>query len=617
MKHISEIYLNSSEVSTSSWQALINEISKYNGLFRKWQLIVEIKDNKINYYIKTNFIVPTNISGFLTKKIESTPKKEHYITLPTFIPLSSNIIDTINYCHVKNIGNLKYITITFKKYSDEKILSKTHIYYEYQDKLIKSRVLLSIPSTLLSVNFQKYNTYIYKKIPKYFDISKILHSLKTDKVNSTLEVNTFPYLDGKFYLNNNDIDFAKHSLILGSSGSGKSKYISLFIKNIYDNYKDKYKIVMIDPHASLEYDIGGISKTIDFKSIEDSINLFANNSNDTIATTELTLDLFKTLLSDQYNSKLERVLRHTIYLLLSLNSFNFQSLKNILIDPLYRTEKVEEVKDIVPESIIHFFLNDFNDLKTKSYSEAISPIISFIDEMEMIPVFNRNDITTTLKDTISSNFITLFSLDKTTLGDKVTKTISGFIMQQLLTLIQNSNIDEHIIFIIDEVPLIENNILCRFLSEARKYNLSLILAAQYFNQISPSLKDSIFANVINYYIFRVSRSDATTLVDHLDMKIPNLKDKDIGTQKEEKINILSNLNNRECIVRISSNNVLAPSIHARTLDYMSNPRIKKETISNIEVIPKSSKSTSIAFNINNIDLNDVLKSTSSSRIVVK
>ena len=69
-------------------------------------------------------------------------------------------------------------------------------------------------------------------------------------------------------------------------------------------------------------------------------------------------------------------------------------------------------------------------------------------------------------------------------------------------------VEEHIIFVVDEVAVVENPILRRFLSEARKYNVSLVLAQQYFSQISDELQKSIFANVLNYYIFRVSISDA-------------------------------------------------------------------------------------------------------------
>ena len=47
-------------------------------------------------------------------------------------------------------------------------------------------------------------------------------------------------------------------------GTGKSKLLSLLVNNIYKNpeYKMKYKIVVIDPHSSLEEDIGGLESKI-------------------------------------------------------------------------------------------------------------------------------------------------------------------------------------------------------------------------------------------------------------------------------------------------------------------------------------------------------------------
>ena len=99
--------------------------------------------------------------------------------------------------------------------------------------------------------------------------------------------------------------------------------------------------------------------------------------------------------------------------------------------------------------------------------------------MEMIPVFNKEQTSQNLIQTIHDQFLTIFSLDRNKLGNKVTKTISGLIMQQLFTIIQNKEFDEHILFIIDEVSVVENPILAKYLSEARKYHLSIILAGQY------------------------------------------------------------------------------------------------------------------------------------------
>lgn len=610
MYKTSEIYLTKNYVSKKEWEDLINVISNYNGLLKNWKIIIENNSNQLRYFIKSDCSLPATINGlnaFLMKNIENNKLYYSYLSLPFFTNTENNIIDIINYLEIKNKGTLNFIEITFKKLSKNNIKKKIVIYLTKNGNTKKYRLLLSNPTNILSVDFDNNKRYFFKSAPKYLDINKILHLLSTDINSSIFKIDTFPYLQGDFYLNQNNFSFDKHSVVLGASGTGKSKFLSLLINNIYKNsdLKQRYKIVIIDPHAALEDDIGGISRVIDFKTTLDSIDLFINNPDDVISSTELLLELFKSLIADQYNSKLERVLRHSIYVLLLDNSFNFSNLRKILLELEYRNFLIKKLKNKLSISVIEFFLTDFNDLKTKAYGEAVSPIIAFIDEMEMIPVFNNQTNEDNLRKTIYDNFLTLFSLDRTKLGDKVTKTISGLVMQQLLSLIQNHSFNEHIIFIVDEVAVIENPILCRFLAEARKYNLSLILAGQYFSQITDKLKNAIFANVINYYIFRVSKMDANILVDNFNMKIP------LDDTRDKKIKMLTELNNRECILRIDSNDKLLPAFKASTISYESIPRIKKAN--NLE--KNNSLKTDCKFTIgNNINLKDILLSSSTRKV---
>ena len=610
MYKTSEIYLTKNYVLKKEWEDLINVISNYNGLLKNWKIIIENNSNQLRYFIKSDCSLPATINGlnaFLMKNIENNKLYYSYLSLPLFTNTENNIIDIINYLEIKNKGTLNFIEITFKKLSKNNIKKKIVIYLTKNGNTRKYRLLLSNPTNILSVDFDNNKRYFFKSAPKYLDINKILHLLSTDINSSIFKIDTFPYLQGDFYLNQNNFSFDKHSVVLGASGTGKSKFLSLLINNIYKNsdLKQRYKIVIIDPHAALEDDIGGISRVIDFKTTFDSIDLFINNPDDVISSTELLLELFKSLIADQYNSKLERVLRHSIYVLLLDNSFNFSNLRKILLELEYRNFLIKKLKNKLPISVIEFFLTDFNDLKTKAYGEAVSPIIAFIDEMEMIPVFNNQTNEDNLRKTIYDNFLTLFSLDRTKLGDKVTKTISGLVMQQLLSLIQNHSFNEHIIFIVDEVAVIENPILCRFLAEARKYNLSLILAGQYFSQITDKLKNAIFANVINYYIFRVSKMDANILVDNFNMKIP------LDDTRDKRIKMLTELNNRECILRIDSNDKLLPAFKASTISYESIPRIKKAN--NLE--KNNVLKTDCKFTIgNNVNLKDILLSSSTRKV---
>lgn len=194
-----------------------------------------------------------------------------------------------------------------------------------------------------------------------------------------------------------------------------------------------------------------------------------------------------------------------------------------------------------------------------------------------------------------------------TLGLNITKTIAGFAMQQILQLVQAHTFDEHIILVIDEVAVIENPIISRFLSEARKYNLSLILAGQYFEQISDNLQKAIFTNVINYFIFRVSRMDAITLEKNMQMEVA------VKNSVIFRLKILTELNDRECIVRIAKDGRILSSFKGRTLDFIPNPR-KKIVSSKKNVLKNIIKEKKKSFSIETSStLKDIMTKQSASR----
>lgn len=625
-KYISEIFLTTDNVKEKSWLELIYAISNFNKLFHTWNFYIKIKLNKVHYYVETNCVLPTiinSLSDFLIKKIddEELDYPEEYRNSRPYIITSKQkcILDIYDRNEVKHNRKLIWSKIKIFPYKKDNYFSHTHLFFEKSNgKVICKKALFNIPYLFPSIDFSNRNRFFYSKdASKYLNIQKSLHIFNRNKENAFLKVDAFPYLAGDNYLSLSNYDFDRHSMIIGASGTGKSKLISSLITNLNESFNEKYKIVVIDPHASLEDDVGGLDscRVLDFNTLENSIDLFMNEDTNMVASTELTLELFKNLFQDQYNSKLERVLRHSISLLLAKNMLNFNTLRRLILDLSFRNKLLEseEVSDNVKE----FFLNDFNELKNKSYQEAISPILSFIDEMQALPAFRYQDNIQNLKECINDNFVTIFSLNQVTLGEKITKTIAGLVMRQMLQLIQSYSFDEHIIFIIDEVSVIESPILSRFLSEARKYNLSLILAQQYFNQISQKLQSSIFANVINYYVFRLSKMDASTLSPTLQMELP-------ANSSYLKTKFLSELKNRECILRISSNGEILHAFKAKTMNFTPIPKMVKNQILNTYPIfakkeltlsrKESNIESKFKFEVSkNINLKDLMLSQSSSR----
>ena len=619
---VSEVFLTSKFVTKEAWLKLIYEVSKLNGRFRRWDFFVKIEQNTVRYFIKTSRKLPpviNNLSDFLLKRVD-TNKKIHarFKFLYLITNQEKNILDIYDKNEVKKQRILSISQITIWPYCKNNFLYFTKLFFEKKDKkLIKKFALFNIPHQFLSIDFSNYSRFFYKKdATKFLDIQKSLHLLKSNEKNAILKVNGFPYLNDNYFLHLNNYEFAKHSLIVGSSGSGKSKFMSSIIANIQNNsdYQLKYKIVVIDPHASMENDIGGLENTsvIDFKKMEDSVNLFMNSGKDVVTSTELILTLFQSLIADLYNSKLERVLRHSIYTLLVKKKLSFSNLRKFILEIEYRNHLIKQIESDLPESTINFFLSDFNELKNQSYQEAIAPIISFIDEMQILPVFNQDNAhLKSVKNVIENHFLTIFSLDQVTLGETITKTIAGFIMQQILQLAQANLLNEHIIFVIDEVAVVENPILRRFLSEARKYHVSLILAGQYFSQISEDLQKAIFANVLNYYIFRVSKADAQILESNIQMEVA------VHNSYILRMKILTELANRECIVRVSSKGKVLSAFKGKTMDFTPFPRQKKSQILQTDLVLSShakKKVKQINFIQNKtIDLKDILSSQSTGR----
>ena len=617
-KRMFEIYLTAPTIDSKEWLKLFYKISKINGLGKKWNLWISIENNYIRYFIETKRTLPPvigEIGSFLIKEVNINFKEKSCIGFPCLITKNyDNLLDMYDRLESRQNAKIKHIKIIFYPYKSDNYFSKTFFYIKKSNDILIKRKVLGNDSiyNFINVDFSKHIRFFYKKSEaKYLDIRKSINVLNSDAENAVISADAFPYLQENLYLDYRNYDFDRHSVVIGASGTGKSKLICSIVKNLSNNINNrlKYKVVIIDPHCSIEDDIGGIpsTKVIDFKDDDDGVNLFVNSSEDILSSVESIISICKNIIADRFNAKLERVLRYSINLLLTREEFNLVNLRKLLTETKYRNTIINDSSVNIKANVIEFFQTDYNELKTKSYQEAIAPIIAFIDEMQLLPAFNNVDNTENIKQVIEENFLTIISLDQMTLGQSITKTIAGFTMQAILQLIQAHTYNEHIILVIDEVALIENPIICRFLAEARKYNLSVILSGQYFEQISSELQKAIFTNVVNYFIFRVSKADAVLLEGNMQMEVA------VRNSIVTRVKMLTELNDRECIVRIGKDGRLLSGFKGRTLDFVSLPRPKKIKKNKKNIVNNEIKKK-VEFTINTkYNLENIMKENSTSR----
>lgn len=585
-KYWYEFYLTRDSYTVEDWQNTLRTISRQIGLLREWACVVHIKNSTVHYYAATNRDIASlsnNLNDLIVRPIDpsliSPPvdnlRREQLIQLPA----GQNILDIRERYQVKHSKDLAWLSVSMRTINETVCATEVQLYFNDKGNQASIAVKhsLNVPAHLFAIDFTSNTKYLRHKQPKYLDIQKSLQMLRSDNIGALFEVDTFPYLPNNYYLPLESYDFDKHSFIIGASGSGKSKLIGLFINKLLSNsnYRQKYRVVVIDPHASLQDDLGGIPSVniVSFSNQDDSAELFAGAGTDISAATELTGTLFKSLLADQHNPKLERVLRFSLYILMTAQIMSLDNLKRFLTDIDYRQQLLEHVKSYAPENIIRFFGGDFNELRTKYYNEAISPIVSLVEEMQMQPSLGETtDESLSLGKIVNSNPLTVFSLNKVSMGEKVVKTIAGLLIQQIFLLAQARLFNEKIILIVDEVSVVQNPALAQILAEARKYNLFVFLTQQYFGQIDKDLQDAIFTNVSNYYTFRVSEEDARALEGNLTIELPKellLAEKELGNKEQElRVKILTSLNDRECLLRLSTNGQILPCIKARTLDFI-------------------------------------------------
>jgi hypothetical protein len=590
MKYCFEFYLLKEAVTKEDWQRLYNIFSQYVGLFNEFQIIVKIEENTIRY-----FVLSKKDIGSLSNNIEVgvlRPIDKKAIGLPSsvgtikerlvIIKAGQTLLDLKEKYNVKKAKDLQFAVFTVRRINAEKSITRGKLYFKTPANQwsVNNKLMAAFPANFLAIDFKTNTRYLRKKITKYLDIQKSMHIMQSENLGAVFEVDTFPYLPKNYYLTLQSYDFDKHSFIIGMSGSGKSKLITLIVDKLANAsaLNQNYRVIVIDPHASLEKDLAGTknSMVIDFKGHEQETELFAGAGTDVQAATELTGTLFKSLLNDQHNPKLERVLRFSLYVLMTAQAMTLDNLKRFVTDVEYRNQLLAHVKGYVPDNIVHFFGTDFNEIRTKYYDQGVSPISSLVDEMQMQPSLAGNgENATSIATIVNNNFLTVFSLNKVSMGEKVVKTIAGLLIQQIFLLAQARAFNQKVILIVDEVSVVQNPALAAILAEARKFNLSVILTQQYFGQIEKDLRDAIFTNVMNYYVFKVSEEDARALEGNLTIELPKevLEAEKAKGQKQAdvRVQMLTSLHPREVFLRLSSQGKLLPCVKAKTVDITSAP----------------------------------------------
>lgn len=592
-----ELYLLTDSITQTHWQKLHQAIKKYGYLFASFKVTFRCSDNVVRMFVSSSrdmSPLSNGIEGVVLRPVKVSELQIPYATkhgVLVQLPAGDNLLDMRERYSIKKGKMLEYAVVKVGALGAIKVTLFLRNRNGQWSAI--SRYLGYFPAHLLAIDFTANTRYLKRRIPTYLDIEKSLSMLSSDRAGALFSVDTFPYFAQQYYLNLAGYEFDKHSFIIGSSGSGKSKLIELFIDRLQDTFSARdYRVVIIDPHASMEQDLRHRPSTKIINFSGETTQLFPRATTDVSAATELTTTLLMSLMSETPSPRLERVLRFSLYVLFTGQCMSLSMLKSLLSDLSTRNELLQHVRGYVPDNLIMFFGSEFNEIRTQHYSEVVSPIISLIEEMQLHPTL-LGEADLSLAKTIQDNFLSVFSLNKVSMGEKVVKTVAGLIIQQIFLLAQARAFGQKVILVVDEVSVVQNPALASILAEARKFNLTVILSQQYFGQIEKDLRNAILSNVLNYYIFRVSEEDARGLEANLTIELPKevlqaaatrgLHENDVRTK------LMTELHPRECLVRVAANGQIPPAVRARTMDTLA--RVPVTNATSLEAHPKQNLPT--------------------------
>ena len=386
-------------------------------------------------------------------------------------------------------------------------------------------------------------------------------------------------------------DRSRHLYILGQTGVGKSALLELL--TIAD-INSPYGFAIIDPHG--DYAVN-VLRRIPKTRIDDVIYINPSDIDYPVAFNPMEVhdDRHKNHICSElltalspifvdWNPRLEYTLRNAILALLDFPSSTMLDIPRLLSDEKFRSQVLEYIGDKV---VAHFWSQEF-EIWSQEYSQiAIEPIMNKIGAFTTNPII-KNIIghpksSFNIRKIMDDRKILIVNLSQGMIGEENAALLGTLIVSSIqraaMSRASIEDIDHRIPFYlyVDEFQNFATDSFKTILSEARKYGLILTVANQYIDQMSLGVQEAIFGNVGSMIAFRLSASDAKTMIKYFE---PAFTDHD-----------LVHLHNRHIAINMTIDGQRIPAFSAETINL---PAIKNNN--SVEIINASRTRFSVRSN---------------------
>ena len=411
----------------------------------------------------------------------------------------------------------------------------------------KKFLFLTSPHDFLSFELSKYPSIyieILKPLPKTQSLQSEFPIFKSEETEIGFD-NFSPF---------------QHTLIMGESGSGKSKAMLILMKVLSKVYRNNSRIVMLDPHGEFASYFPE-AKIIDFK--KNYVEPLSIGMEPSPQLTQLIVQLISSGIGTE-NKYASRVLFYAVHLLSNIKELTLQNISSLLVDSGKRMEFLGKTNN---QEIKRFFDEEFDEIYMHHFNDAILPILNFSGEYDLYMGGDKKK--EDLLDVIKENQTVVITFDPHFFGRDMIKFLAGAIQNQMYVQAIMDNFDRPTILIVDEFPRVESRIVRQILAETRKFNLYIWIGAQYLGQLQKEVLDAIISNVRNIIAFKLNKEDAGTISSILDIRMEEFFKKNMSeTELEEaKKQMFIRLQQRQAIVRLFDGKTYLIPMKVSTIDY--------------------------------------------------
>jgi len=322
-------------------------------------------------------------------------------------------------------------------------------------------------------------------------------------------------------------DRAVHFYVVGASGTGKSKFLEFLIRQ---DIVKRNGFGVIDPHGDLIEDIKSyLALVLPKEELENRVVLIDPTDEKytvafnpleklpNVSSAEISAELveaFKKIWFDAWGARMEDLLRNTLISLIEAD-LTLCDLPRFLIDEDFR----ENILERVEHPIAKRYFQRFNALAPRTREEwmesTLNKVNAFLSDDRIKEMFSFKKSSFNLREIMDNRKILLIKLDRGRLKENGDLLGSLLMTKIRMAAFSRSDVprEKRIPFYlyIDEFQNFATQTFIDTLSEARKYELSLIMAHQNLSQLPKELQDSILTNCGIQCYFRVCRRDAEIL----------------------------------------------------------------------------------------------------------